>query len=493
VKISLKETRLGLRNSTTRLPFRYGSACLTRCPQAIQEVTIEVVAAGSVAPTIQRGWSGDCLPPLWFDKSPDRSYRQQIDDMLGAADIAAGAYRQAFSASGPFFPAWLDAHQETCRAASERGYTDLLASFGSSLLERALLDAVARAAGVSFNEAVRKNLPGVEPAAVHPSLAGLEPREWLPKQPLESVFVRHTVGLGDPLTAGDILPEDRLDDGLPQALEEYLDTTGLRYFKVKLANDPPRDAERLRSIARLLASARGEGYQLTLDGNEQYRSTDELRALYEMFRTPELAALWRNTLAIEQPLARSIALDEGAAAGIAEFSAQKPIIIDEADAALGSYARALGLGYRGVSSKNCKGALKSLLNMGLTWLANDRGRGADFLMTGEDLCSVGIVPVQADLCLAATLGLAHVERNGHHYHRGLSYLPPEVQRQALAAHGDFYHLHGCHDHGDFVAPRLSGGRFEIGSLQCVGFGFGVEPNLADMTPAERWRFESLGL
>ena len=59
-------------------------------------------------------------------------------------------------------------------------------------------------------------------------------------------------------------------------------------------------------------------------------------------------------------------------------------------------------------------------------------------MTGEDLCCVGVVPVQADLCLVAALGLSHVERNGHHYHPGLNYLPVEEQQAALAAHDDLY-------------------------------------------------------
>ena len=60
----LRQTRLGLLNSATRLPFRYGIACLTRCPQAILEATIEVGGR------LQTGYSGDGLPPSWFDKTP---------------------------------------------------------------------------------------------------------------------------------------------------------------------------------------------------------------------------------------------------------------------------------------------------------------------------------------------------------------------------------------------------------------------------------------
>jgi hypothetical protein len=99
---------------------------------------------------------------------------------------------------------------------------------------------------------------------------------------------------------------------------------------------------------------------------------------------------------------------------------------------------------------------------------------------------VGVVPVQSDLCLAATLGLDHVERNGHHYHPGLSYLPEAVREAALAAHPDFY----TREHG-IVAPRIRDGRFDIASLQCPGFGFAIEPDMSTMDAENRWTFASL--
>ena len=40
---------------------------------------------------------------------------------------------------------------------------------------------------------------------------------------------------------------------------------------------------------------------------------------------------------------------------------------------------------------------------------------------------------------------------------------------------------------------LVDGRFEIDSLQCIGFGFDVEPDFAAMQSPEEWQFASLGL
>jgi len=483
MRIALLETRLGLLNSTTRLPFRYGKACMTGCPQAVLQATIEVDGRP------QRGYSGDCLPPLWFDKSPEKDFAAQIHDMLSVIDLAGQGFRDALCSPDLLFPAWREVYQAVHAHAEASGLTPLLASFGVSLVERALLDAMARAAGVSFFQAARENLYGIDSAAIHPSLAGHEPRDWLPAEPRRQVWVRHTVGMADPLTAADIAPEARLADGMPQALEEYVERTGIRYFKVKVANRPDDDLARLEAIASIVEHHRGDDYRITLDGNEQYSSADEFDALIDAVeRNPRLATLWANTLVIEQPLERGIALEAEQTRGIRRLADRKPVIIDESDGRLESYAQAMQLGYRGTSSKNCKGPIKSLLNLGLTWLANDRGRRHDYLMTGEDLCTVGVVPVQSDLCLAATLGLEHVERNGHHFHRGLSYLPQDEQQAALAAHGDFYS-----EQNGVIAPHIHDGRFDIASLQCPGFGFAVEPDLDRMQSPKGWDFASLGI
>ncbi|HRX80973.1 MAG TPA: hypothetical protein P5307_18015, partial [Pirellulaceae bacterium] len=349
-------------------------------------------------------------------------------------------------------------------------------SFGASVVERALLDAICRVEHCTFAHAVRYNKFGIDPGAIHDSLAGLAPIDWLPREPTRSIYVRHTVGLSDPLTSSDIPVDERLDDGFPQALEEYVELCGLRYLKIKVSNDLERDIDRLKVISAIVQRNRGDHYGVTLDGNEQYANAEDFDVLIDAIQSEsQLKTFWANVIAVEQPLERSIALSDEHTGGIRDLSKTKPVIIDESDGTLDSYKNAIEIGYRGVSSKSCKGVVKSLLNAGLTWSHNDRGQTRDYIMTGEDLCTVGIVPVQSDLCLVATLGLEHIERNGHHYHRGLWYLPRQQQAAALAAHGDFY----AEQHG-VVAPQLVDGRFDIGSLQCEGFGFAVEPDMSEM-------------
>ncbi|MBW3595945.1 MAG: mandelate racemase [Planctomycetes bacterium] len=424
-----------------------------------------------------------------FDKTRGKQVSQQFDEMLAVITAAEAVFRVEFAQPIAYFAGWRAAEARIHGIAPERGFTPLLASFGVSLVERGIMDAICRAAGVSFARAVRENLFAIDGGAAHPDLQDHAPADWLPAAPQQRVFVRHTIGLADPLTTAEIPPEDRLHDGMPQALEEYLADSGVRYFKVKVSNQLDRDLERLRTIAALAENRWGADYRATLDGNEQYKSAEEFDRLIDAIESDaKLGTFWSNVLVIEQPLERKIALDADHTAGIRELGKRKPVIIDESDGTHDAYAAALELGYRGVSSKNCKGAVRSLLNSGLTWRRNDHGRRSDFVMTGEDLCSVGIIPVQSDLCLAATLGLGHVERNGHHYHPGLSYLPPTQQRAALAAHPDFYE-----ERAGAIRPRLRDGCFQIASLQCVGYGFAIEPAFDSMQSPDEWDYASLGI
>jgi L-alanine-DL-glutamate epimerase-like enolase superfamily enzyme len=478
-----RDSWLGLRNSRTRIPFRYGSACLTSCPQALLSVTLEV--QGRVC----HGYSGDCLPPSWFDKTPGRGYRQQIDDMLASTASAQAEFATAAADPRELFPTWLDVYRRIHDQGAKRGDQPLLTSFGLSLVERAVMDALARCAGLSLAQALRENVYAIDAGRVHPELKGLSPGEWLAQQPSKSIFVRHTVGLGDPLTDEDLNPGDRIDDGLPQTLEQYIRQTGTRYFKVKVSNRLEADRARLLAIADLARQHLGDDYRLTLDGNEQYKQAREFDGLIDLLQTESrLATLFENIIAIEQPLERGIALSGEHTEGIRDLSRSKPVIIDESDALLESYPRALELGYRGVSSKNCKGPIKSVLNAGLTWLRNQRGTTQDYLITGEDLCTVGVVPVQSDLCLVAALGLTHVERNGHHYHPGLSYLDRPQQEAALRAHGDLYRRAQ-----GLITPAVRDGRFAIESLQCRGYGFAIEPDLEAFEAVDTWRYDSLGI
>ena len=111
----------------------------------------------------------------------------------------------------------------------------------------------------------------------------------------------------------------------------------------------------------------------------------------------------------------------------------------------------------------------------------------ELVLSAEDLSNLPVVALQADLAVVALLGIDHVERNGHHYFRGLSHLSAAEKAAALTNHEDLYERRG-----DEVFLRVAGGVLECGSLQVPGMGFAALPDMARLTPPDAWDFASLG-
>jgi hypothetical protein len=179
--------------------------------------------------------------------------------------------------------------------------------------------------------------------------------------------------------------------------------------------------------------------------------------------------LARSTLFIEQPIKRAVALSQP----VEPLAQLRPVIIDESDAELSSFPTALKLGYVGVSSKNCKGFYKSILN------ASRVARlGKGYFMSAEDLTTWPGVSVQQDLALVSLLGMTHVERNAHHFIDGMSFAPEAEQRAFVAAHPDLY------DKQDGKPARLkaAGGKLALGSLGGPGFAVNAEMDFKSMKP-----------
>lgn len=475
-RVSIKDVRFYMRNVRTRMPFKYGVATLTAMP--ILHVAMAVESADG---RVGEGVAGDILPPKWFDKDPVKDYATNVEDLLFAARAAADAYKHASRTPRTVFDIWRDGYAATLAAGDARGLNHLTSGHGSSLMERALIDAVGRLRGLTYHRMLTANTPEIDFGALHAELRHVTPADVIAETPLTVLRVRHTVGLADPIRTGDIAPDDRLNDGLPQSLEEYVRAHRLTYFKIKVGGDLEGDLDRLRAIAAVL-DAQDRPYRVTLDGNEQYKT---LRAFLELVtRMEEDAALKRlydSILFIEQPLERSIALDASLASGIRAASGRKPMLIDESDGDLDTFKQAVSVGYRGVSSKNCKGLIKALANLALT-----RHFGEAYFMSGEDLSNLPVVPLHQDLAHLAALGIPHAERNGHHYVHGLDHLSDRERDACRARHGSLYQ-----PLGKSLILAVRDGKIDLASLQIPGLGVDGNIDTADMTPLEDWRFETL--
>src|SRR5258708_12084055 len=260
MKVKLEEVERYERHVKMRLAFRFGVITVTDATQAVIKVRVSL-ADGRTS----HGVAAEALAAKWFEKSPAFTDAQNLDQLRQSLDLAIELYRaQGFGNDCDLF-AGTYAEQQKRGAAQE--LNPLAAAYGPALLDRAILDALGRATGKSFAAMIAGNLPGIRAtsltpdvtdSALLPFLAGLKPGQ--------SIDVRHTVGLVDPLTAADRPASERVNDGLPETLEEVVSYYRGRYYKLKAGGDIKADLERLGRIPAVRHPAAAD-YRATLDAH----------------------------------------------------------------------------------------------------------------------------------------------------------------------------------------------------------------------------------
>nr|WP_249160109.1 hypothetical protein [Bradyrhizobium manausense] len=454
VRLKLRDIAFFERPVQFARPFRFGAITINATPQLFARVEIEVEGKGTSV-----GASAELLVPKWFDKRPELSPAQTVDGLRRSLEIARGLYlaRTGYLTAFDLHASCIGAQIATC---AKKNIPALAAAYGPAEIDKAILDALLRAFETNFFDGMAGNIAGID-ARLSPDLKEADIAAFLSgRKPLPRVAIRHTVGLDDTVEG---------DGGVADAREN----SGANYFKLKLSGDPAADAMRLGRIGKEL-DALGRDTKVTLDANEQYADLTVLQALIDRLdRDPALRSISSRLLYIEQPMPRDITRQSPLGS-----LATRGFIIDEADDTYDAFPAARTLGYRGISSKSCKGLYKSVVNAtrAAKWSAN----GARFFVTGEDLtCQAGLA-VQQDLALGAFIGVTHAERNGHHYVDGFGETPAAEAQAFAAAHPDLYA-----DAGQGIRLSVHNGDLLTGSLHVAGFATSVHPDWSALRPLEQ--------
>jgi hypothetical protein len=435
-------------------PFRFGAVVINATPQLFVRVEIEIEGKGKFV-----GASAEFLVPKWFDKRPELSPDDTVAELRRSLLIARELYlgHSGFETAFGLHAACISAQVEAC---AKEDIPLLAASYGPAEIDKAILDALLRGAGMNFFDGMVQNIAGID-ARLSPDLDDDDIARFLAaRRRLARVAIRHTVGLDDVVEG---------EGGVADAREN----SGARYFKLKLNGDPVADVARLVRIGKALATLPYD-YSVTLDANEQYADLARLGALADRLdRDKALAPIATKLLYIEQPMPRDITRQSPLGA-----LAKRDFIIDEADDSYGAFPAARALGYRGISLKSCKGIYKAIVNA--TRAAKWNAEGENYFVTGEDLtCQAGLA-VQQDLALGALIGITHAERNGHHYVDGFAETPAAEAQAFLNAHPDLYV-----GDGDKVRLSIHNGDLSTDSLVAPGFATAVHPDWSTLSPLAR--------
>jgi hypothetical protein len=452
-RLTLRDISFFERPVSFARPFRFGAVVINATPQMFVRVEIEVEGKGNAV-----GASAEFLVPKWFDKRPHLSPEETVTELRRSLLIARELYlaHAGYGTAFGLHAACIGAQVEAC---AKEDIPPLAAAYGPAEIDKAILDALLRAVGTNFFDGMATNISGVD-ARLSRDLGNDDISQFLAgRKRLERVAIRHTVGMDDTIEG---------EGGVADAKEN----AGARYFKLKLNGDPVHDAERLTRIGRELATLPRD-YQVTLDANEQYADLVALGALVDRLdRDAALRPIAAKLLYIEQPMPRDITRQSPLGRLGRDF------IVDEADDSYDAFPAARALGYRGISSKSCKGIYKSIVNA--TRAAKWSGSGETFFVTGEDLtCQAGLA-VQQDLALGALIGVTHAERNGHHYVDGFADTPAAEAQAFLAAHPDLY----AND-GGRIRLSIHDGDLLTGSLVAPGFATSVHPDCSALPPLQQ--------
>jgi hypothetical protein len=432
-------------------PFRFGAVVINATPQMFVRAEIEVEGRGRA-----EGASAEFLVAKWFDKRPHLSPEETVSELRRSLLIARELYlaHSGFATAFGLHAACIGAQVEAC---AKEDIPPLAAAYGPAEIDKAILDALLRCIGVNVFDGMAANIGGID-ARLSRDLGEDDVAQFLAgRKRLERVAIRHTVGMDDIVEGA---------GGVADANEN----AGARYFKLKLNGDPEADTARLIRIGRELLTL-GHDYRVTLDANEQYSDPAALGLLVDRLdRGSALKPIATKLLYIEQPMPRDITRASPLGA-----LARRDFIIDEADDSYDAFPVARALGYRGISSKSCKGIYKSVINA--TRAAKWSAAGEKCFIASEDLtCQAGLA-VQQDLALGALIGVTHAERNGHHYVDGFGDTPAAEAQAFLAAHPDLYA-----DDGRKIRLAIHDGDLLTGSLTTPGFASAVHPEWSAMSP-----------
>jgi len=455
LRFTLRDIALFERPVRFARPFRFGAVTVEATPQLFVRAEIETEGGARSV-----GAAAELMVPKWFDKRPQLSPEQTVADLRRSLAIAHELYlaHEGFDTAFGLHAACIGAQLSAC---AKQDIPPLAAAYGPAELDKAVLDAVLRAARIDFFRGMAENIAGID-ARLTPDLSAAEIADFLAaRKLLARVAVRHTVGLDDAIEG-------------KGGVADLQENAGARYFKLKLSGDPDADTSRLRRIRRELARLPYD-HMVTLDANEQYAEVAALHTLVDRLDNDDsLRPIATRLLYVEQPMPRD--LTRQSPLGVL---AEHDFIIDEADDSYEAFPAARGLGYRGVSSKSCKGIYKSILNA--IRAAKWNAEGGRFFVTGEDLtCQPGLA-LQQDLALGAWLGLQHAERNGHHYVEGFGQTSDREAEAFAARHPDLYRRSPA----GVVHLVIHEGDLLTSSLGVPGFGSSVHPDWASLAPLQQ--------
>jgi len=409
--IRIEDVQYSFEDFLYRAPYKFGGRPVDRV--TLLNVWCVVRTAGGRA---AKGFGSMPLGNVWSFPSRTMSY----DDTLGAMkELAARIVRITSGLKETGHPIDLNwvLEPEYLKAAAEvsrelklpEPIPKLCTLVTASPFDAALHDAFGKAHGLNcYHTYGREHMTHDLARYLGAEFKGVYPGQYLLKEPQPRLALFHSVGAADPIVDSDI--RQRVNDGLPETLPEWIQYNGLTHFKIKLnGDDLAWDIERVLMIDRVVAETqqkRGvQTWLYSLDFNERCPNVGHLLEFLRQVKEKTPAGFER-ILYIEQPTARDLKANRANA--MHEAAKLKPVVIDESLTDLESLMLAREMGYTGVALKACKGQSQAVL---MAAAAHKHG----MFRCVQDLTCPGAALIHSAGLGAHTPGVTGIEANARQF------------------------------------------------------------------------------
>lgn len=409
--IRIREAALQQENIAYRTPIKFGGRVVTDA--TLLHVTVDVETADG---RTGRGFGSMPMSNVWAWPSQQVSGEAALQAMITLAErlvAVAGDNQEAghpLEITHALEPSYAE---QSHSIVKEMGLSEEMPRLAQLVAASPLEAAIHDAYGIALNEN-SYNLLGQEfcntdlAAYLGDDFAGEYLDQYTLRTPKPEMPLYHLVGALDPLTDADI--DNRIDDGLPETLPEWIAADGLTHLKIKLGGDDlDWDVARVAGVEQAAApaqAARGcREWHYSLDFNEKCENVEYVLEFLVRLKERSPDALARVQY-IEQPTNRD--LQDAPENRMHRAAEIKPVVIDESLVDLESLLLARQLGYSGVALKACKGQTGALL-MGAA------AQKYDMFLCVQDLTCPGASFLHSASLSARIPTVAAIEGNARQY------------------------------------------------------------------------------
>ena len=409
--IRVKEVRVSYEDFPYRTPYEFGGRSVDRVTLLDVHCTVETVSGHTA-----EGFGSMTMGNEWAFPSPTLSYDATLQAMKRLAERIAKITADYKEPAHPIEinhilePEYLRAAAEvTQKMKLPQPIPKLCTLVTASPFDAAIHDAFGKVHGLNCYRTYGPEFMSHDLARyLTPEFKGEYPSQYLLPSPKPWVWCNHSVGASDPIEASEV--KKRLNDGLPQALSEWMVADGLTHLKIKLdGNNLERDLARVLHIdhvATEVESRRGvRHWYYSLDFNEQCPNADYLLEFVRRIREKSPGG-YDRILYLEQPESRDLV--DNPSQWLFKASKLKPVVMDESLTGFDALLRGRKLGYTGVALKACKGQSQSMV-------LNAAAQKFKMYMTAQDLTCPGASLIQSAGIAAHVAPIDTLESNGREY------------------------------------------------------------------------------